>query len=390
MPSPFDSYPPRHGLSAKWDFYDADVLPLWVADMDFPAPQPVIEAMQGRMASSQFGYEFDSKDLREALAARMRERHAVPAAPEDLVFMPGLVFGLNMVARSMGAPGSPMLVPTPVYPFFLYAPANHNRPAIAVEMCASLQGGLLTYELDFDALEAAVTPDTSVFMLCNPHNPVGRAYTRAELEQIAEFCLRHDLILCSDEIHADLLHPEGEHICIAALGPEIAARTITLVAPSKTFNIPGLGVGAAVITDPDLRATFTKSFQTLGVHANATGFPGALAAYTQCADWLTEVLEYLTGNRDAFVAYARARWPMVGITRPEATYLAYLDFRGLNLPDGPFEFFLKRARVALSDTTAFGPGGEGRLRLNYGTSRATLMEALDRMDAAMREAGVLG
>lgn len=386
----FDNFPSRRGLSAKWDLFDADVLPLWVADMDFPAPAPVIEAMKERAATGQFGYEMDAPALREVMAARMNSRHALPATPDDLVFLPGLVFGLNVVARAFGAPGSPIIMPTPVYPFFQYAAANHQRPALEVELPATLRAdGTLYYELDFDALEAAVTPETSVFLLCNPHNPVGRTFTRAELECIAELCLRHDLVICSDEIHADLLHPEGEHISLAALGPEIAARTVTLVAPSKTFNVPGLQVGAAVITNRDLRDQFVQSSARLGVHASAIGFPGALAAYTQCDDWLTEALDYLTGNRDALLGFVQSRWPGVPITRPEATYLAWLDFRGVNLPEPPFEFFLNKARVALSDGVPFGKGGEGRLRLNYGTSRAVLMEALERMDRALREAGAL-
>jgi cystathionine beta-lyase len=228
-----------------------------------------------------------------------------------------------------------------------------------------------------------------VFLFCNPHNPVGRAFTRPELERVAEFCLRHDLILCSDEIHADLLHPEGAHISIASLGPDIAARTITLVAPSKTFNVPGLHYSAAIISNAELRAAFSHSAHGIGAHAAPLGQIGALAAYTHGEAWLRETLAYLTGNRDALIDFVQTRWQGVTTTRPEATYLAWLDFRALNLPDGPYEFFLQRARVALSDGPPFGPGGEGHVRLNYGTSRALLMEALERMDRALRTSGVL-
>ena len=389
MSSRFDTYPPRRGLSAKWDFYDADVLPLWVADMDFPAPEAVTEAMQSRAAQGDFGYQFESPALREVIAARMTERHTLPTAPDHVVFLPGLVFGLNMVMRAIGAPGSPMVTFTPVYPPFLSSAANFNRPAVQVELTPETRDGVLYYPLDFDALEAVTPPDASVFTLCNPHNPIGRTFTRTELERIAEFCLRRDLLICSDEIHADLLHPEGAHISIASLGTEVAARTITLVAPSKAYNVPGLQVGAAIIADPDLRATFLRSAFSLGAHASGAGFAGALAAYTQCDGWLTEVLDYLTGNRDALLAFVRERWPMIPITKPEATYLAWLDFRALTLPEPAFDFFLKRARVALGDGAPFGAGGEGRLRVNYGTSRATLIEALERMDAALREAGAL-
>jgi cystathionine beta-lyase len=385
----FDSVPNRRGSSIKWDWYPDDVIPLWVADMDFPSPPAVIEALQARVATGLFGYEGDLPALRETLAARMSQRHALPTAPDDVVSLPGLVFGLNMVARALGAPGSPILMAVPVYFPFFSAAANFGRPTQQVQLAVAQRNGFPRYELDFDALEAAVTPETSVFLFCNPHNPVGRAFTRPELERVAEFCLRHDLILCSDEIHADLLHPEGAHISIASLGPDIAARTITLVAPSKTFNVPGLHYSAAIISNPELRAAFSHSAHGIGAHAAPLGQIGALAAYTHGEAWLRETLAYLTGNRDALIDFVQTRWPGVTTTRPEATYLAWLDFRALNLPDGPYEFFLQRARVALSDGPPFGPGGEGHVRLNYGTSRALLMEALERMDRALRTSGVL-
>lgn len=385
----FDNIPNRRGSSIKWDMYPEGVIPLWVADMDFPSAPEIVEALQARVSTGLFGYEMDLPGLRETLAARMSERHALPTEPVDVVTLPGLVFGLNLVARAIGAPGSPIIMPVPVYYPFFSAAANFERPTQRVQMPAAQRDGFPYYELDFNALEAAVTPDTSVFMLCNPHNPLGRTFTRPELEQVAEFCLRHDLIICSDEIHADLLHPEGTHISIASLGEDVAARTITLVAPSKTFNVPGLNFSAAIITNPELRAVFEKPAHGMGAHAAPLGLTGALAAYTHGETWLREVLVYLTGNRDAIIDFVRTRWPDVPITRPEATYLAWLDFRALALPEAPYDFFLNRARVALSDGAPFGAGGEGHVRLNYGTSRALIMEALERMDAALREAGAL-
>lgn len=385
----FDTIPNRRGSSIKWDLYPEDVIPLWVADMDFPATPEIADALKARVSTGLFGYEMDLPIVREVLAARMRERHDLPAEPADIVTLPGLVFGLNMVARAIGAPGSPIIMPVPVYYPFFSAAANFDRPTQRVQLSATRRDGFPYYVLDFDALEAAVTPETSVFMLCNPHNPLGRAFTRQELEQVAEFCLRHNLIICSDEIHADLLHPEGTHISIASLGADVAARTITLVAPSKTFNVPGLNFSAAIITDPELRAIFEKPAHGMGAHAAPLGFTGALAAYTHGETWLREVLVYLTGNRDALIDFVRARWPGVTVTRPEATYLAWLDFRALALPEAPYDFFLDRARVALSDGVPFGAGGEGHVRLNYGTSRALLLEALERMDAALHEAGAL-
>jgi cystathionine beta-lyase len=240
--------------------------------------------------------------------------------------------------------------------------------------------------MDFDAIEAAITPRTKLWMFCNPHNPVGRAYTRAELERVADLCLRHDLIIISDEIHSDLVTDGHEHIAIASLSPEIAARTITLNAPSKSFNLPGLDLGFAVIPNPDLLEQFQKVMMSVGVFMiNSFGYAGAIAAYTQGEAWLAEMNRYLAGNRAVMVNFLREHLPQINYTIPEATYLGWLDCRALPLPDGetPYDFFLKRAKVGLNDGKTFGAGGDGFVRLNYGCSRETLLEALERMREAV-------
>ena len=270
-----------------------------------------------------------------------------------------------------------MLVHTPAYPPFLSAPKKSDRLLQTAPLAVSVADGVLRYEIDFEAMEAAVTPETRLFILCNPHNPVGRVYTRAELEAVAEFCLRHDLIICSDEIHSDLVYEGSHHISIASLSPEIADRSVTLLAPSKTYNIPGLGLGFAVIQNPALRQRFHAATKAVGGHPSTVSYPAAVAAYTQGQEWLDEVMVYLKGNRDLVFDFAREVLPDVPITQPEATYLTWLDFRPLKLDPDPYTFFLDNAKVAFSNGKDFG--APGFLRINFATTRDNLNEALDRV-----------
>ena len=238
----FDQVVNRRGTdSIKWSYFGADALPMWVADMDFASPQPIVDALQARVAQGVFGYGSDSDNLREILVARMDRLYRWSIQPEDIVFLPGLVTGLNVVARAIGAPGCGALVNTPVYGPFLTAPENQGHSLQVAPLTKVARGKRLHYTIDLAAFEHAVRPETKLFILCNPHNPVGRAYGEAELLAMAEFALRHHMVVCSDEIHCDLLLAGAQHIPLASLSPEIAQRTITLMAPSKTFNIPGLG-----------------------------------------------------------------------------------------------------------------------------------------------------
>lgn len=389
--SPFDTLIDRaHSDSGKWSTYGSDVLPLWVADMDFASPQPIVDALHARVDHQVFGYPTDPVELREAAVARLAQRYGWKITPEMIVFLPGLVSGLNVVARATGTPGSGVLVSTPVYPPFMSAPANQDRESqnapLAKHTRRDHQGrAYLHYEMDFDAMARRVEPSTKLLMLCNPHNPVGRAYTQAELEQLAGFALSHDLTICSDEIHAELLLGQTRHIPVASLDDEIAARSITLLAPSKTFNIPGLGCSLAVIPNPDLRAQINRTSAGIVPHVNLMGYTAALAAYTRCDDWLHELLAYLTANRDFVVEFVRAEMPKVELTIPEATYLLWLDFSPYGL-DNPHKFFLDHAKVALNSGAIFGEGGESFARLNFGCPRAILAEALTRMADALHKA----
>ena len=372
----------RHQFDcAKWTQYPEEVIPLWVADMDFLSPEPVIDALRERVEHGVFGYQNDSPELREVLVERLSARHNMHVSSDQIVFMPGLVFGLNTVGRAVGAPGLGILMQTPVYPPFLTTPKNNDRLLQTAPLASSMLDGVLRYEIDFEALEAAVTPETKLFLLCNPHNPVGRVFTRVELEALAEFCLRHNLIVCADEIHCDLVYPGYAHISIASLAPEIADRCVTLLAPSKTFNLPGFGLGWAVIENPALRELIQTTLGKIGASVNALAYTAAEAAYRDGQAWLDEVLAYLQDNRGALIDFVHENLPNVPITQPEGTYLAWLDCRALNLQPDPYQFFLDNGHVAFSNGESFG--APGFIRINYATTRATLMEGLNRAAASL-------
>jgi cystathionine beta-lyase len=240
-----------------------------------------------------------------------------------------------------------------------------------------------SYEIDFDRFEAAITDRTRIFLLCNPHNPLARVFRRDELERMAEVCLRHEVVICSDEIHCDLVFEGYEHLPIASLAPEIADRTITLLAPSKTFNIAGLKCSLAIIENADLRKRFVEAKRGLVPWVNLLGQVAALAAYRDGGPWLEAVLSYLQANRDFLHDYVASHLTGVSMTRPEGTYLAWLDCREAGIPGNPHEFFLEEAKVAMNDGATFGQGGEGFVRLNFGCPRSMLVQALEQMRAAL-------
>jgi cystathionine beta-lyase len=373
--------------SSKWRLYGPDVLPLWVADMDFPSPEPVIRALQERVAHGIYGYAGAPAELTEAICGRLETLYGWQVTAEEIVYLPGVVVGFNVACRAAGEPGDRVLVQPPVYYPFFDAPANVGR---TLEM-AELQCRGARYEIDLDAFEDAVAAGngsrTTMFLFCNPHNPVGRVYERDELLALAEVCARHDVLICSDEIHCDLIFAGHRHIPIAALDLEIARRTITLMAPSKTYNIAGLHCSFAVVQDPELRKRYRQASAGLTHGANVLGYTAALAAYREGEEWLDGVLAYLEANRDYLYEYVTAHLPGVEMIVPEGTYLAWLDCREAGLAREPSEFFLEEARVALNSGAAFGPGGDGYVRLNFGCPRATLVEALERMRRALENRG---
>jgi cystathionine beta-lyase len=300
---------------------------------------------------------------------------------EAISFLPGVMRGVHMVAHAIGRKGDGILVQPPVYYPFFDVPPNSQRVLQLVEI-PQVDGH---YEVDFDAFEAAITDQTCLFLLCNPHNPIGRAFTPEDLHRMAEICLRHDLVICSDEIHSDLVFSEAKHTPIASLDPEIARRTVTCFAPSKTFNIPGLACSVMVIEDPELREAVQAAAAGLVRGSNMMGYTAALAAYRDGEEWLEALLRYLQANRDYLLNYVQDRLPGVEMTKPEATFLAWLDCRDAGIPKAlsPHDFFLEQAGVALNKGATFGPGGQGFVRLNFGCPRATLQKALERMKDAL-------
>ena len=373
----------RSSDSVKWGAYAPDVLPLWVADIDFRSPAAVVSALHERVGHGIFGYGKDPHQLAEVVAARLAALYAWQVSPSDVVFLPGVVPGLYLSCRAFTASGDNVAVQTPVYPPILRAPLDSERTRTEVGFIRT-DGGKQT--IDWDGFAQALDGKTRLLILCNPHNPLGRVFSRGELERVADHCQRRDVVICSDEIHCDLVFPGYQHIPIASLSPEIAQRTVTLMAPSKTYNLAGLDCSFAVIQNPQLRARFQKARRGIVPHVNVLGLTAALAAYQDGQSWLEAVLAHLTANRDLLLDYARAHLPGVRITAPEGTYLAWLDCRDSPAAAQPYQFFLAHAKVALNDGALFGPGGEGCVRLNFGCRRAVLLEALGRMRNALDNA----
>jgi cystathionine beta-lyase len=377
----FDTVPVRLGTdSQKWQKYAGrDILPLWVADMDFKSPPSIIEALHRRVEHGIFGYARPVKSTVDAVVTAMHSRYGWTIDPTWIVWLPGLVVGLNITAQAFAEAGDEVLTLTPVYPPFMSAPKNSARASVGVPFV--LQDGRWT--IDWAALERAVTPRTRLFYLCNPHNPLARVWRRDELVRLGEFCVRHNLVLCSDEIHCDLiLDPALPHIPTGTLGDEIARRTITLMAPSKTYNVPGLGTSFAIIPDPALRARFVRATAGVVAEITALGFTACEAAYRDSEPWRQGLLAYLRGNRDFLLDFVTRELPGVKIEAPiEATYLAWLNVSALKLAD-PIAHFEQHG-VGLSDGAFFGAPKGSHVRINIGCPRTTLTEALRRMKAAL-------
>ena len=378
---PFDSAPDRRGThSLKWDKYaGTDTLPFWVADMDFVSPPEIIDATRKRLEHGVFGYGAkEPADLTETVLTYLRDQHGIDAAADHIVWLPGLVPALNMACRAFGETGSSVITTTPVYPPFLGAPANAERTLIAVPL--TTEGDRPTF--DWPALEAAIQPDTGTFLLCNPHNPSGICYTPEELEKLCAFCIKHDLVLCSDEIHCDLILTPGiKHHSAANFPEEMRSRTITLMAPSKTYNIAGLAFSFAIISDPKLRQKFRRAGHGFLPEISVLAGPAAEAAYRQCEPWRQELLSYLRENRDTLYEFAKTHLAPLELKPMDATYLAWFDARPLGLEENPTTFF-ERHNVGLSDGTPFG--NPGFVRFNFGCPKALMLEGLERMAKALK------
>ncbi len=383
----FDTVPERRGTdSQKWQKYaERDVLPMWVADMDFKSAPAIIAALHARVEHGVFGYARPVKSTVDAVVNGLRERYGWSVDPTWIVWLPGLVVGLNVTAQAFAEPGDEVLTLAPVYAPFMTAPKNSGRVSVPVPFVRNAEGnaGRGAWEIDWDALERAVTPRTKLFYLCNPHNPLARVWRQEELARLAAFCVRHNLVLCSDEIHCDLiLDPTLRHVPSALISPEIAARTITLMAPSKTYNVPGLGTSFAIIPDAMRRARFIRA--TSGIVAEVTnlGFAACEAAYRDSEPWRQGLLNYLRGNRDYLLATIARDLPGIRVEAPvEATYLLWLNVSALQLPN-PIAHFENHG-VGLSDGAMFGAAKGTHVRLNFGCPRANLVETMRRMATAL-------
>jgi cystathionine beta-lyase len=367
--------------SIKWHLYDPDVIPLWVADMDFLSPEPVIRALQERVAHGIFGYAKVSEELADVLVTRMDRLYGWKITPEDIIYFPGVVLGANLAIHALTTPADSIIMQTPLYPYLMAGPSVTGRH---LQQCplAKRDGGY--YEIDYDRFEAYIDSTTRMFTLCSPHNPVGRVWRKEELERMAEICLSHDMYICSDEIHSDLVYSSHPHTPIAALSPEVGQRSVTMIAPSKTYNIPGLNAAVAIVQNPEIRKRMNAARQGLITNVNLLGMTAMLAAYRDGGEWLKNVLQYLESNRDFLYDYVNNEMPGISMFRLEGTYLAWLDCTEAHLPEQPGKFFLEKARVALNEGAGFNPGGEDHARLNFACPRTTLTAGLERMKAALQ------
>jgi putative C-S lyase len=371
----FDQPVERRGTwSTRWERYPGDVIPLWVADTDFRAPPPVLAAIARRAAHGVLGYNVLPEALRDAVIERMQRLYGWRLEPDWVVFVSGVVPGLHLAARHLTQPGQHALVPTPVYQHLKRSLELAQRAHTEVPLV--LQQGRWVWDEHF--LAAAVRPNSRLLFLCNPQNPGGTIFTRAELTRLAAFADKHDLVICSDEIHADILLDAGKpHVPVASVSREVCRRTVTLISPNKAFGFPGAGCAFAIIENAELRRAFCADHHATVHDASVFGYEAALAAYRECGEWLEAQLAYLRANRDLVEKHI-AEIAGLKMAHVEATYLAWIDASGLGVPD-PHRHFLQHG-VALSPGTQFG--SPGFVRLNFGTQRALLEKALQRMQQA--------
>ena len=370
----------RSRTGAKWNYYPADVLPLWVAEMDFPLAEPIKQAVRARLDRDDLGYGMSGgiPGLREAVANRMATRYGYRVVPEQVVGIDSTVHSMRVAVETLTEPGDEIIINTPLYPPFKMVIEGAGRVAVEVEMVDAGDG----YRYDMAALAAAVTPKTAMLMICSPHNPLGRVFDKRELGALVEFVLRNDLLLVSDELHADLTF-SGTQRAIAGLSPELAERTVTLYGPTKAFNLPGMQISFIIAGSDDLRERLGFGPGKHFGGPNVLAQEAALAALTQCDDWLDSVLGYLKHNRDVLAGFVQTHLPGVTMNLPEATYLAWLDMRGAGLGDEPAKALVERAKVGLNEGATFGRGGAGHVRLNFATSTEILQQGLDRIRAAL-------
>jgi cystathionine beta-lyase len=378
----FDQEVARSGTaSVKHDgcaayFGTSDVLPLWVADMDFAAPEAVTRALSERAAHPIYGYSFYPDSLYDALLSWLKTRHHWLPERDSLMLVPGVVPSLFAAVQAFTQPNEGVIVQPPVYfPFFSAVETQQRR---LIENPLRLENG--GYHIDFEHLESCAAQGAKLLLLCSPHNPVGRVWTRAELHEILRIARQFDMTIFSDEIHADLVYADACHTPLMTLA-NAQDKIITAVAPSKTFNIPGLGLSALIVTHAEQRAALQKVFDSLHIsNTNPFSIAAFEAAYRGGGDWLDSLLIYLRGNRDFVAEYLAREMPKIRLTPAQGTFLLWLDCRELHLSDPQLrEFFVRQAKVGMNPGTVFGKGGSGFMRMNIAAPRHVIATALARM-----------
>ncbi|RXZ83320.1 pyridoxal phosphate-dependent aminotransferase [Paenibacillaceae bacterium] len=384
----FDQHINRLGTNSyKWDqsqklFGDSDILPLWVADMDFESPPAVQESLRKRTEQGIYGYTIKTDDYIDAIRSWFKRRHNWEIESKWISDSPGIVTSLSLAVELFSKPGDAVILQSPVYyPF--YDVIRMNGREVAANPLLLNNG---RYEMDFEQLEQLMKDGARLLLFCSPHNPGGRVWEREELEQLSALCVKYDVIVVSDEIHCDLVLADKRHIPLASISAEIADRTLTCLAPTKTFNIPGLQSSVIVTPNAKLKQTIDYRIKTLSLHMTHFFTPEAVAAaYNEGDAWLDELLVYLRGNADYAVDFLSRELPEITTMRPEATYLLWLDCRGLGLSISELKkLMFEQAKVAFSEGSVFGVEGEGHLRINLACPRSLLQEALERFVAAAR------
>ncbi|MEW9668746.1 MalY/PatB family protein [Ammoniphilus sp. 3BR4] len=378
----------RNTYSYKWDqsdklFGDQDILPMWVADMDFSAPPAVIEALRKRVDHGVYGYTIRPESYYNAITSWMSKRHHWSIKKEWITTSPGVVTALSLLVTQLTKPGEKVIIQTPVYPPFHGVVTRNGRTL--VENPLLLKDNY--YSIDFIGLEELMMdPDTKVMLLCNPHNPVGRVWKKEELMKIGELSLKHGVFIISDEIHCDLIFKGFQHIPFASLSDEFAKNSITCVAPTKTFNIAGIHASNVIIPDASNRKQYNERLSTLSLHMESCfGLAAVEAAYTEGEEWLDELMDYLYSNLEYAMEHFTEHLPEISVIKPEGTYLVWLDCRNLGLNGKQLkELMYQHAKVAFNEGSTFGSNGEGFLRMNIACPRSTLEEGLNKFEKAVR------
>ena len=376
----FDEIIERHNTaSVKYDlrgtiFGKEDVLPMWVADMDFRTPDFVMEAIRERAANEILGYSIRTDAYFDALIQWLKRRHNWQIQKEWIAFSPGIVPAVNMAVMAFTQENDRIIVQPPVYFPFFGAVKDHNRELVYNPLI--LRDG--RYHMDYDNLEQLCRDGARMLILCNPHNPAGNAWKPEELKQMADICLKYKVLMVSDEIHSDLVNRGYKHTVLASLSPEISMQTITMVAPSKTFNLAGLSTASVIIENPELLANFSKTLNSLHIGmGNVFGNVAAQAAYTHGDEWLDQLIDYLDGNIQYLMDFVETHLPQLRVIRPEATYMAWIDFSKLGFSDEELNrFVIDKAGLGLNQGIQFGPGGEGFMRMNLACPRSLVEKGL--------------